>query len=110
MRPTNAKTTVLLDTGPLVGLYNEKDDWHSRCKAFLTLEERYEFILTQAVIGEVIYHVQKDKHAKAASRAVISLLELIEKGPIQVHELSRDYISRLKQLQAWLKAINEFDR
>jgi predicted nucleic acid-binding protein len=52
--------------------------------------------LTHAVIGEVIFHVQQDKHAKAASKATISFLSYIENGIFQVHELSGDYVSRMK--------------
>lgn len=67
-----AKQTVLLDTGPIVGLYNEKDDWHERCMEFFGSITHYEYLLTHAVICEVLFHIQQDKHTNAASAAAIS--------------------------------------
>lgn len=90
----------MLDTGPLVALYNSNDDWHKRCKDFFGEEERFNYLLTQAVIGEVIYHIQKGKSNKAASKAVVSFLEDIESGLFAVHELSEDYITRMKTIRS----------
>lgn len=97
---TKKRKLVLLDTGPLVGLYNEKDDWHTRCKSFFGGEDSYDYLLTQAVIAEVVYHIQQDKHPEAASRVVVSFLADIEDGIFEVHEFTSNYISRIKKLRS----------
>jgi len=93
------REVVLLDAGPLVGLYNENDDWHDRCKRFFGQEDRYDYLLTHAVLCEVVFHIQKDRDAKAASEAVVSLLELIEKGELKLHDDGDDYVARIKSLR-----------
>jgi uncharacterized protein len=104
-KPTKAKASrrrelVLLDTGPIVGLYNENDEWHKRCEEFFGQENRYDYLLTHAVLCEVIFHIQKDKHAKAASEAVLSFLKLVEDNVLRLHEHNAGFISRIKSLRS----------
>lgn len=95
-----SRELVLLDTGPIVGLYNESDNWHERCEEFFGQEDRYDYLLTHAVLCEAIFHIQKDRHAEAASEAVIDLLEKIENGQLKLHSVDEhDYVSRLKELR-----------
>lgn len=96
---TKKRELVLLDTGPLVGLYNKRDDWHTRCNAFFKQDIGYDYLLTQAVICEVVFHIQKDEHVQAASKAVIHFLGLIDGNKLQVHELESGYVLRIKQLR-----------
>jgi len=104
-KPAKAKASgrrelVLLDTGPIVGLYNENDDWHDRCEEFFGQEIRYDYLLTHAVLCEVIFHIQKDRHANAASEAVISFLKLIEDDKLRLHDDDDSYVSRIKHLRS----------
>lgn len=49
--------------------------------------------------GEVVFHNQKDRDAKAASKAVVNLLELIEEGELKLHDDRDDYVARIKSLR-----------
>lgn len=90
---------VLLDSGPLVGLYNKNDNWHERCKTFFGSEERFDYVLTQAVIAEVIYHIQRGKNAEAAAKAVSNFLQGVENHVFKVHEFHNPYyLSRIRHL------------
>lgn len=48
---------------------------------------------------EVVFHIQKGRDAKAASEAVVQLLEIIENGELKLHDDSDEYVARIKGLR-----------
>ncbi len=90
---------VLLDTGPVVGLFNSRDDWHEKCKLFFGQVNYYDFLLTHAVVCEVVFHIQQAKHAGSASAAVDNFLRMIEQGDLKLHKDNSEYISRIRALR-----------
>lgn len=89
----------LLDAGPIVGLFNEEDDWHIRCLEFFGGVD-IPLVTTEAVVSEVVYFLQQAKRAKANTNAAIQrLFEDIEKDLYQVHFLTKPDLQRIKALK-----------
>jgi uncharacterized protein len=88
----------LLDSGPLIGLYNEEDEWHTRCLAFFG-ETDLEFFTTEAVIIEVIYRIQKENYLAKALSSITSLLNDVATDFYKVHFFGKEDISRIKELR-----------
>ncbi|MDR3161987.1 MAG: PIN domain-containing protein [Spirochaetaceae bacterium] len=81
-------STVLIDAGPLIALFDRDDKYHHRVRAFL---EDYEcrFVSTLAVLTEVSYMLNFSVHAQ------IDFLEWILRGGIRLEDIRRDDIARI---------------
>jgi predicted nucleic acid-binding protein len=60
---------ALLDAGPIIGLYNVENVFHKKCLAFFGSKKSYDFVVTQAVISEAVYKIQKEQSVKTAVQA-----------------------------------------
>jgi uncharacterized protein len=83
---------VLLDTGPIVGLFNEQDQWHSRCIEFFG-ESRFCYVTTAAVITEALYLIQRDNRLQRALIAAASLVNDVANNLYEVYNLESDDFS-----------------
>jgi predicted nucleic acid-binding protein len=88
-----------LDSGPIIGLYNENDEWHARCEKFFGETSNITFVLTQAVIVEAVYYIQKDRSVGSAVDAVVSFLNDVANGIYILHPLDAASIGRIKNLR-----------
>jgi predicted nucleic acid-binding protein len=90
---------ALLDAGPIIGLYNEEDIQHKKCLAFFSAKQPYDYVVTQAVIAEAVYKIQKEQSVKAAVKAVASLLSDVANGPYILHSLDEAAFGRVRELR-----------
>jgi len=93
---------VLLDAGPIIGLYNDQDVWHERCKAFFA-ESKFDYITTLPVITECIFKIQKDKNLSKSVSAVVSLLHALCTEVFGLYQLSLEDLEFIKQLRQTYK-------
>jgi predicted nucleic acid-binding protein len=107
-KPRKSRERFLLDAGPIIGLFNQDDDWHKRCFSFFA-ELDFELIITEAVISEVIYKIQKEKRKNKAVEAVTTLLDDIEKDRYKVHFLKKNDFQRIKALRIKYADQNRLD-
>ena len=89
---------VLLDTGPIVGLFNDEDDWHLRCKSFFG-KAKYKYVLTQSVVCEVVYMLQKSRSKKHAMIATDQFLGAVEDEIFDLCEFGFGSFGRIRQLR-----------
>ncbi len=83
---------VLVDTGPLVALFDPSDRKRDACRAALERLRRCRRVTTLAVITEVVYLLDFD------SRAQRTFLAFVAAGGVEVVELSAEDISRCAAL------------
>ncbi len=57
---------VLVDSGPLLALFNRADSWHERVKIWLTLNPQAKLITTWPVVTEVCALLARRIHNEAA--------------------------------------------
>jgi uncharacterized protein len=94
--------SVLLDAGPIIGLFNEDDEWHIRCKNFFSTET-YQYHLTLPVLTEAIYRIEKDRSRSRAAEATSELLKDVAEGLYTVHEIVAGDFTRMKKLRLQYK-------
>ncbi len=75
------KKEALIDSGPLVALFNASDRWHKKTLTFL---KNYQgtLITTWPVITEVVYLLRFSVHAQT------DFLEFISRGGLRIAEIS----------------------
>ena len=83
----------IVDTGPLVGWINRRDQWHDWSVSIL---EALEAPLTtcESVIAEAAWHLRKSREA------VDQLYGLVEAGALRIVPLLPDHIAHLRALSA----------
>jgi uncharacterized protein len=69
---------VLIDSGPLLALFNAKDSWHERVKIWLTLNPQAKLITTWPVMTEVCAMLARRIHNEAA----LDFLRWAQRGAI----------------------------
>lgn len=83
----------ILDTGPLVGWINRRDQWHEwSTSAMETLQPP--LITCEAVIAEAAWHLRDNREA------VDQLFGLVESGALRIVELLPDHVPHLRTLSA----------
>ena len=81
--------TVLIDTGPLVALFDPSDEDHPRCRAALARLGRNRLVTTQAVLTEVSYLLGFSPRAQRAA------LYFVSSGAVELAELNSNGITRV---------------
>lgn len=84
---------LIIDTGPLVGWINGRDQWHRWSAATLS-ELDPPLITCEAVIAEAAWLLARSRDA------VDQLCGLVDSGALRVSELLPDHISHIRALSA----------
>jgi len=85
------KTSVVIDTGPLVAFLNRRDTWHGWVKKQLS-EIEPPLLTCESVISEVCFLLRKIQEGPAA------ILELLERGLMTVPFRLENEISSIRKL------------
>ena len=80
--------TVLIDTGPLIALFDRDDKYHTSIVEFIK-NTNYRFISTTAVLTETMYMLDFNTAVQ------LSFLEWIMKEGIIIHEIKQSNIKRI---------------
>lgn len=83
----------IVDTGPLVGWINRRDQWHEWSVAVLQ-ELQAPLLTCEAVIAEAVWHL------RASRSAVDQLYGMVESGAVGIVELLPDHMPHLRALSA----------
>ena len=83
--------SILIDTGPLIALFDKDDKYHNKVKDFIK-NAKYRFITTTAVITEVSHMLDFNINAQ------IDFFEWIMKEGVILQEISQKDISRIIEL------------
>lgn len=83
------QNVVLIDSGPIIALFNSKDKFHKSCIKFLKTFKG-ELISSWPVVSEVIYLLSYSIEAQT------DFLEWIERGSIQIIDISITDIRYIK--------------
>ncbi|MBS1989012.1 MAG: PIN domain-containing protein [Cyanobacteria bacterium SZAS LIN-3] len=94
-RQNRTRKRYLVDTGPILSLFNEQDAWHGRSLEFFGGLD-FDLVTTEAVIHEVIYFLQK---ARKPSSVIERLLENVSEGSLIVYFLKKAHFERIKHLK-----------
>jgi len=82
---------MLVDTGPLVALFDPQDQWHQHCRA--TLKEIREPLFTTAcVLNEAFYLLGPSSTGSARLR------DFVQQGGLRVWFLDQDWLIRTFEL------------
>ena len=82
------KNIAIIDTGPIVALFNKRDKYHKKVLQFVK-EYDGEFITTWSVITEATHLLRKSIQAQ------LNLLEWIKRGGLDVAEIEKSDIGRI---------------
>ncbi|TGL23063.1 PIN domain-containing protein [Leptospira yanagawae] len=83
------KNAALIDSGPIIALFNSKDKFHKPTLKFLK-SYTGELISTWPVVTEVVYILAFSVHAQA------DFLEWIERGSLQIVDLNLEDLKYIK--------------
>ena len=83
--------TVLIDTGPLIALFDRDDKYHTSILEFIK-NTNYRFISTPAVLTETMYMLDFNVAVQ------LSFLEWIMKEGVIIHEIKQSNIKRIIDL------------
>jgi predicted nucleic acid-binding protein len=67
---------ALIDSGPLLALFNSADNWHARVLAWLQTNEQVRLVTTWPVLTEVCALLARRIH----NRAALDFLSWVEQG------------------------------
>jgi hypothetical protein len=82
---------ILIDTGPLIALFDKDDKYHNDIKDFIK-KNRFKFVSTTAVVTEVTHMLDFNINAQ------IGFLEWIIREGLVLHEISLKEIIRVIEL------------
>jgi predicted nucleic acid-binding protein len=71
---------ALIDSGPLLALFNGNDNWHARVVAWLQANEQVRLVTTWPVLTEVCALLARRVH----NRAALDFLSWVEQGAVLV--------------------------
>jgi predicted nucleic acid-binding protein len=83
---------VLVDTGPLVALFDPSDDDHERCKDALARLRQPRRVTSLAVVTEVVYLLG------FSSAAQLAFLTFVASGALEIAEITAPDVSRAATL------------
>ena len=83
--------TVLIDTGPLIALFDRDDKYHTSIVEFIK-NTNYRFISTTAVLTETMYMLDFNIAVQ------LNFLEWIMKEGVIIHEIKQSNIKRIIDL------------
>ncbi len=84
-------STILIDAGPLIALFDKDDKYHEGIKIFIQ-KEKYKFITTTAVITEVSHMLDFNINVQ------ISFLEWVMNGGVLLQEIEQKDMFRIVKI------------
>lgn len=90
----NVGATVLVDTGPLVALFDPSEDEHERCKSALAGLRRRRRLTSLAIVTEATFLLGFSQRAQQA------LLSFIAAGGVEIAAFDAARVSRAAALMA----------
>ncbi|MET0050587.1 MAG: PIN domain-containing protein [Candidatus Thiodiazotropha sp.] len=82
---------ILIDSGPLIALFDGNDDYHSASVAFIK-NNKCELITTIASVTEVLHLLDFNRNAQ------IDFLGWVEAGAVTVESISTEDFHRIREL------------
>lgn len=82
---------ILIDSGPLIALFDSSDDYHSKVIEFIK-HNKLPLITTIASITETLHLLDFNRNAQ------IDFLEWVSRGGLEVHNIENPDFQRLKDL------------
>ena len=83
--------TVLIDSGPLIALFDKDDSYHERIKSFIT-NTQYKFVTTNAIMTETTHMLD------FSVKAQISFFEWVLKEGVILSDTTQSDIARIIEL------------
>ncbi|MCF6246251.1 MAG: PIN domain-containing protein [Desulfobacula sp.] len=82
---------VLIDSGPLIALFDSSDKYHEKSVDFIKTN-KYPLITTLASITETLHLLDFNRNAQ------IDFIEWISRGAVEIHNIENNDFKRLKEL------------
>ena len=82
---------ILIDSGPLIALFDSSDKYHEKSVDFIKTN-KYPLITTLASITETLHLLDFNRNAQ------IDFLEWISRGAVEIHNIENNDFKRLKDL------------
>lgn len=82
---------ILIDSGPLIALFDASDKYHSKAVEFIK-SNQHPIITTIASITETLHLLDFNRNAQ------IDFLEWVSRGAVEVQGIENDDFTRLKEL------------
>jgi len=82
---------VLIDSGPLIALFDASDKYHSEAVNFIKTNT-YPLITTLASVTETLHLLDFHRNAQ------IDFLEWVQRGAVEIHPIENDDFGRIKAL------------
>jgi len=82
---------ILIDSGPLIALFDASDKYHNTAIDFIK-SNKYPLITTIASITETLHLLDFNRNAQ------IDFLEWIYKGAVEINNIERNDFERIKEL------------
>ncbi len=82
---------VLIDSGPLIALFDSSDRYHKEAIEFIK-NNKYPLITTIASITETLHLIDFNRNAQ------IDFLEWVNRGAVEIHNIENVDFKRLKEL------------
>jgi predicted nucleic acid-binding protein len=84
-------STILIDAGPLIALFDKDDKYHKKIISFIK-KKKYKFVTTTAILTEVSHMLDFNVQVQ------IMFLEWVVKEGIILHEIEQQDIARIIEL------------
>ena len=82
---------IIIDSGPLIALFDASDAYHSRAVEFMK-NNKFLLITTLASITEVLHLLDFNRNAQ------IDFIDWVAKGGVEIYPINKDSLMRIKQL------------
>ncbi|NJD01261.1 MAG: PIN domain-containing protein [Ruminiclostridium sp.] len=82
---------ILVDAGPLIALFDKNDSYHSKVLGFMNSFNGI-LVTTWPVIAETFYMLNFNINVQ------MDFIEWIERGGLEITDISRDQLCRVKEL------------
>lgn len=82
---------VLIDSGPLIALFDASDKYHQDAVDFIK-KNKFKLVTTIASITETLHLLDFNRNAQ------IDFLEWVQRGAVEIHNIENNDFQRLKEL------------
>ncbi len=82
---------VLIDSGPLIALFDASDKYHSKAVDFVK-SSKYPLVTTIASVTETLHLLDFNRNAQ------IDFIDWVHKGAVEIHNIENCDFKRLKEL------------